>query len=109
MLKTRQFLLVLLPIALACSCQVAPKEEDASKFNSDTAELVESLSSKNPKLAQLFDSAAGYAVFPVVGEGGLLIASGWGRGAVYEDGDLIGYASTSEHSIAHPYASPQAF
>ena len=50
-------------------------------------------------LANLFESAAGYAIFPVVGEGGLLIATGWGRGEVFEKGELIGYASVSEHSI----------
>lgn len=91
--------LVCLSLVLPSACQTAPKEKDAATFNAETATLVERLSSDNARLADLFDTAAGYAVFPVVGEGGLLIASGWGRGAVYEKGELIGYASVHEHSI----------
>ena len=73
--------------------------KDADQFNRETAAVVQKLSASIPKLAQLFDVSEGYVVFPVVGEGGLLIATGWGRGAVYQEGDLIGYATVSEHSI----------
>lgn len=97
---------LILPVLLALSmvltlpaCQVAPSQKDASTFNDDTEHLVQSISSKNPKIADFVDSAYGYAIFPVVGEGGLLFAGGWGRGAVYEDGSLVGYARVDEHSI----------
>ena len=90
---------LLLPLVLASACQIAPKQEDATKFDSDTAAFVTKVSEKNTKLANLFDTAYGYAVFPVVGEGGLLLAGGFGRGAVYEDGQLIGYARVDQHSI----------
>lgn len=101
MLQARNIisLLLLAPVILVSACNTAPKKADAASFNAETAALVNTLSEQNPQLANLFASAAGFAIFPVVGEGGLLIASGWGRGAVYEGGSLIGYASTSEHSI----------
>ncbi len=87
-----------LPLALS-ACEVAPTQQDATAFDDNTATLVTTLSDKNSKIADLVDDSYGYAIFPVVGEGGLLFAGGWGRGAVYADGDLVGYARVDEHSI----------
>ena len=81
------------------ACQVAPTQKDASTFDDNTEQLIQSIASKNPKIATYVDDAYGYTIFPVVGEGGLLFAGGWGRGAVYEDGTLVGYARVDEHSI----------
>ncbi|MDG2032278.1 MAG: hypothetical protein P8J45_14870 [Phycisphaerales bacterium] len=93
-------IMFILATALALpACQVAPAQKDASTFNDDTEQLIQSIASKNPKIATFVDDAYGYTIFPVVGEGGLLFAGGWGRGAVYEDGTLVGYARVDEHSI----------
>ncbi len=91
--------LLLAPLLLLGSCDIAPKQSESQMFNADTETFIEKVSNENPKIANLFASAHGYAVFPVVGQGGLLIAGGFGRGAVYEDGSLIGYARVGEHSI----------
>ncbi len=93
-------LMFILATALALpACQVAPAQKDATTFNDDTQQLIQSIASKNPKIATYVDDAYGYTIFPVVGEGGLLFAGGWGRGAVYQDGTLVGYARVDEHSI----------
>ena len=97
--RSSTFALFLAPLLAVASCQVAPKQDDAASFNQDVETTVENISAKNPKLASMFSSAYGYAVFPVVGEGGLLLAGGFGRGAVYENGTLVGYARVDEHSI----------
>ena len=81
------------------ACQIAPSQKNAADFDDTTAQLVEKISGENNQIADYVDNAYGYAVFPVVGEGGLLFAGGWGRGAVYEDGTLVGYARVDEHSI----------
>ena len=80
-------------------CQVAPSGQDATAFNDQTGALVEKLCAENEKINSLVESAHGYVIFPVVGGGGLLFAGGWGRGAVYEEGTLVGYARVDEHSI----------
>jgi len=53
----------------------------------------------DPGLQTFLDSAAGYAVFPNVGKGGLIIGGQHGRGLVYEHGRLIGEATLTEASI----------
>ena len=97
--NTIQLALLAAPVILASSCQIAPKQSDAAKYNQEIEAAVLKISGENPKLASLFDTAYGYTIFPIVGEGGLLIASGFGRGSVFEEGHLIGYARVDEHSI----------
>jgi lipid-binding SYLF domain-containing protein len=50
-------------------------------------------------VAQFFDSAYGYAVFPSIGKGGLGIGGSHGKGQVYRGGEVIGFTSTSDISI----------
>jgi len=80
-------------------CDIAPKADDAAAFNRSAESLVSRLSDENDNLSHLFGNAYAYAVFPTVGMGGLVIAHGFGNGAVYVDGELTGYASVSEHAI----------
>jgi lipid-binding SYLF domain-containing protein len=50
-------------------------------------------------LKKLVDEAAGYAVFPNVGKGGLIIGGARGKGIVYEKGAAIGQATMTQASI----------
>ena len=92
-------------VSVACcmvalsGCNVAPKQADAESFDQKSEDLVEKLSQENSNLASMFQSAYAYAVFPSVGQGGFIISSGWGHGAVYQDQQRIGYALMSQHSI----------
>jgi len=54
---------------------------------------------KIPVVAQFFEGAHGYAVFPTVGEGGLGVGGSHGKGQVYRGGEVIGFTSTSDISI----------
>lgn len=80
-------------------CDIAPKANDAKDFNRSTEAIVAKFSSENDRLSDLFENSYAYAVFPTVGMGGLVLAHGFGNGGVYEGGELIGYASVSEHAI----------
>src|SRR4051794_463144 len=53
----------------------------------------------DPNLQKMFDTAAGYVIFPGVGKGGLIIGGEHGKGLVYQKGAVIGEASLSEASI----------
>jgi lipid-binding SYLF domain-containing protein len=54
---------------------------------------------KIPVVAEFFDGAHGYAVFPSIGKGGLGIGGSHGKGQVYRGGEVIGFTSTSDVSI----------
>lgn len=50
----------------------------------------------DPGLKKFFDSAAGYAVFPVVGRGGFIVTVGGGDGVLYNKaGAVEGYANVT--------------
>jgi lipid-binding SYLF domain-containing protein len=54
---------------------------------------------KDPSLEKFFDGSVGYAVFPSVGQGGLVFGGAHGAGLVYEKGALIGKATVSKATV----------
>ncbi len=49
--------------------------------------------------ANFFNSAYGYAVFPTIGKGGLIVGGAHGTGHVYEQGKYIGNTSVTQLSV----------
>ena len=49
--------------------------------------------------ASFFASAYGYAVFPTIGKGGLIVGAAHGKGHVYEKGKYIGKTSMTQLSV----------
>lgn len=60
---------------------------------------VEAFKKTDPGMDDLFRKAAGYAVFPSVGKGGLVVGGAHGNGLVYEKNALVGRASLSQVTI----------
>jgi lipid-binding SYLF domain-containing protein len=55
---------------------------------------------RDPQLARFLSRSAGYAVFPNVGKGGLIVGGAFGRGTVYDStGPLLGYATVTQGSV----------
>ena len=50
----------------------------------------------NPELAEWFDTAYAYAVFPKVGKGGMGIGGAYGKGIVISNGVTVGKTSLSQ-------------
>lgn len=62
----------------------------------------------SPDLKPYFDNAYGYAVFPTVGRGGLVVGGSYGKGRVYENGRVAGHVSLAKLSIGFQFGG-QAF
>ena len=77
----------------------AEKPEDQGKVDYDVAKTIAAFKTKDPGLKRFFDSAAGYAVFPTVGKGGIGIGGAYGEGKVYRGGKYIGETSLSQVTI----------
>ncbi len=54
---------------------------------------------KDPSLQQFFDSAHGYAIFPSVTKGGLIVHGASGKGVVFEQGRAIGYSTLTQGDV----------
>lgn len=48
---------------------------------------------------QYFDSSYGYAVFPTIGKGGLIVGGAHGSGRVYQNGQYVGDTSMTQVSV----------
>ena len=53
----------------------------------------------SPAVQKFFDNSYGYAVFPIIGKGGLVIGGGFGKGQVYRGGAVTGKSTVIEGSI----------
>ncbi|MCF8091398.1 MAG: lipid-binding SYLF domain-containing protein [Desulfotignum sp.] len=54
---------------------------------------------KSPVVMPFFKDAYGYAVFPTVGKGGIVVGGAFGKGRVYRQGILTGHVTLSKVSV----------
>src|SRR5262245_13763037 len=88
-------LTVLLVLALASTVTVCA----ADKLKSDAKSAIKSFKRVDPDLKKFFDEAAGYAILPSIGEGGVIIGGQHGEGLLYEKGKVTGKVTASEVSV----------
>ncbi len=97
---TRWVVSLTLLASLMIGCSTAPATSagrDALLQQADSA--MTEMNRRDPTLGELTRKAYGYAVFPEIAKGGLVFGGGYGRGVVYEQGQLIGYADLSQASF----------
>lgn len=71
----------------------------AEELAGESQQAIANFQKADSTLKTFFDNSAGYAVFPNVGKGGLIVGGAHGKGLVYEKGGVIGQASMSQASI----------
>lgn len=62
-------------------------------------ETMEAFLEKSPDMADFFEEAYGYAVFPSIGKGAIGIGGAHGSGTVYEQGQPIGSAKVTQFTV----------
>ena len=62
----------------------------------------------SPAVMPFFENAYGYAVFPTVGKGGIVVGGAYGKGKVYRGGTATGTATLVKMSIGYQFGG-QAF
>jgi lipid-binding SYLF domain-containing protein len=68
-------------------------------LQADAQQAIQNFQNADSTLKPYFDSSAGYAVFPDVGKGGLIVGGAHGKGVVYEKGAAVGIATMTQASI----------
>jgi lipid-binding SYLF domain-containing protein len=103
LLMTRLFqpiVAMALSILVLVSCSTTPKTaDDRADFHSEVMAAIDDFKQKDQTMAELFNAAHGYVVFPNVGKGGLVVGGASGRGEVYEQGTLIGYSRLTQGTV----------
>lgn len=99
-MKHFQFLLC---AVIAISAAVSIPAASADEFTDTIAMFKQS-----PVVQPFFDNAYGFAVFPTVGKGGVIVGGAYGQGQVYRQGEVTGTARMVKGSIGFQ-AGGQAF
>jgi lipid-binding SYLF domain-containing protein len=87
-------------VFLLTGCSTTPgSAEKQSQLTSKSEDAVVTAKKTDPGLQKFFDTAAGYAVFPSVGKGGIGVGGAYGRGELFEGGKLTGYCTLTQASI----------
>ena len=85
---------------LLTGCATAPKSAEGKTALTDKVQTALANAKKaDPGLDKFFKEAAGYAVFPSVGKGGVGVGGAYGRGELYAGGTLSGYCTLKQASI----------
>jgi lipid-binding SYLF domain-containing protein len=87
-----------LSVGLA-ACLAGPSVARADATVKEAESAVTVFKKADPGLARFFDGSAGYAVFPSIGKGGLVIGGAGGSGIVFEKGKAVGTTSLSQVTI----------
>jgi lipid-binding SYLF domain-containing protein len=97
--KTRAIVVLVLTMGLMASCSTrsVPKEEGNELLKSAQAARQE-WNKEDPQFEAFAKKGYGYAFFPEITKGGLIVGGARGRGVVYEKGQQIGYADLTQVS-----------
>jgi lipid-binding SYLF domain-containing protein len=97
--KTRAIVVMVLIMGLMAGCStgsVTKDEGDALLKRSQASR--QEWNKVDPQLEAFAKKGYGYAFFPEITKGGLLVGGAHGRGVVYEKGQHIGYADLTQMS-----------
>ena len=82
------------------ACETAPKTAGQRiDLQHDARGSIARAKREDPTMKTFFDDAHGYVVFPNIGKGGFIAGGAYGRGVVYEKGQMVGYADISQATV----------
>lgn len=74
-----------------------PDKNDALQL--DVARAIVNIKKADPGIETFFENAAGYAVFPSIGKGGVIVGGAYGKGLVIVDDKVDGYTSMTQATV----------
>ena len=81
------------------SLQAEFKPDTSDPLQLDVQKAIIEIKKADPGIQKFFDNAAGYAVFPSVGKGGLVVGGAYGKGLVIVDDKVDGKTSMTQATI----------
>ena len=92
--------ILILATVLLGGCSTAPTTvAKRSALHQEVIAAIENFKAHDSSMTDLFESSAGYAVFPSVGKGAIGVGGAYGRGELYEYGHVTGFCDLSQATI----------
>jgi lipid-binding SYLF domain-containing protein len=95
--------LCLSAVTLAGCATAPPKPESKQLLKAQSDEAIAVFRAKDPGIERFFQSAYGYAVLPKIFKGAFLVGGAYGKGQVYERGQMIGFCSMSQATLGFSF------
>jgi lipid-binding SYLF domain-containing protein len=85
---------------LLVGCSTAPASRaEQNTLLADAESTLQQMRAEDPTLGELVRRSYGYALFPKVTKGGLVVGGASGQGVVYERSRQVGYSDLSQASV----------
>ena len=88
--------MVALSLAMGLAATTVKAEED---LQTESKDAVAGFLKTDPSIQKFIDESSGYAIFPSVGKGGLVVGGARGKGLLYEKGAVTGQTTMTQASI----------
>jgi lipid-binding SYLF domain-containing protein len=88
--------MIVLSLATGLTATTVMAQDDTQ---AESKEAVANFLKMDPTLQKFVDESSGYAIFPSVGKGGLVVGGAHGKGLLYEKGAVTGQASMTQASF----------
>ena len=85
--------------AAACSSGQPKSPQQAQNLESRANATVGEMTTQDPSLQNVLQTSAGYAVFPSIGKGGMIVGGAHGQGVLMENGQTTGFLTLNQASI----------
>ena len=101
-MKTTTYLALVLTVVsgLLVSCATAPASRaERETLLAEAASTLKRMSAEDPEVSALVRLGHGYALFPTVTKGGLVVGGARGQGVAYEQGRHIAYCDLTQATV----------
>jgi lipid-binding SYLF domain-containing protein len=84
---------------VGCESPTPETPAEQQEVRDEAQAALQRMYNHDPSLRNVVANAYAYAIFPKVGKAGLIAGGAGGRGEVYQNGRLVGYATLSQASV----------
>ncbi len=100
-----KFVTVILTASLFfAGCSVEPeKAEGQAVLSAQVNEAITIFKEKDPGIDKFFNQSYGYAVLPKVFKGAFWLGGAYGKGEVYEKGQMVGYCDMKQATLGFSF------
>mgnify|MGYP001811901473 CR=1 FL=1 len=98
-MRTIKFLMLMVGLAVLATTVQAFEPDPNDPDQLAAAKAIADIKAADPGIQDFFDEAAGFAVFPSVGKGGIGIGGAYGKGLVIVDDKVIGKTALTQVTV----------
>lgn len=95
----KKIVLLVFTCLIAANAYAAWDPNEDAELTKAVEQTIAKLKETDPTVQTFFDKAYGYAVFPKITKGGLVVGGSHGKGQVYKGGKIVGNAKLSSASF----------